>query len=79
MIVDRSPEAAALLKAKGWRVLEDTGEALAVQIFSDADIAAINRCLLEHGLEVYRLERTQETLEDLFLRLVSNCEQEAVS
>jgi len=48
-----------------------------VQISSDADVAVMNRLLLEYGIQVYRLERSQETLEELFLRLVSNSEQES--
>ena len=75
LVTDRGSDAAAVLKAKGWRVLENSGNVVAVQISSDTDVAAMNRCLLEHGIQVYRLERSQETLEDLFLRLVSNSEQ----
>jgi ABC-type multidrug transport system ATPase subunit len=77
LVTDRSSDAAAVLKAKGWRVLEESGDVVAVQISSDADVAVMNRSLLDHGIQVYRLERSQETLEDLFLRLVSNSEQES--
>jgi ABC-type multidrug transport system ATPase subunit len=77
LVTDRSSEAVAVLKAKGWRVLENSGDVVAVQICSDTDVAVMNRCLVEHGIQVYRLERSQATLEDLFLRLVSNSEQES--
>jgi lantibiotic transport system ATP-binding protein len=77
LVTDRGSDAAAVLKAKGWRVLEESGDVVAVQISSDADVAVMNRSLLEHGIQVYRLERSQETLEVLFLRLVSNSEQES--
>lgn len=73
-ITDRSCDAAAVLTAQGWRVLQRSADFVSVQISSDADAALINRCLLEHGIQVYRLEQRQETLEDLFLRLVSNQE-----
>jgi ABC-2 type transport system ATP-binding protein len=72
VVADRGFDAAAVLKANGWRVLKDSNDLVEVQISSDANIALINRCLLENGIQVYRLERRQETLEDLFLRLVSN-------
>ncbi len=72
VVADRGFDAAALLKANGWRVLKDSENLLEVQISLDADIAAINRCLLDNGLHVYRLERRQETLEDLFIRMVVN-------
>ncbi len=72
VVADRGLDAAALLKANGWRVLKNSENLLEVQISLDADIAAINRCLLDNGLHVYRLERRQETLEDLFLRMVVN-------
>jgi lantibiotic transport system ATP-binding protein len=72
VVADRGFEAAALLRANGWRVLKGSENLLEVQISLDADIAAINRCLLDNGLHVYRLERRQETLEDLFLRMVVN-------
>ena len=67
VVADRGFDAAALLKANGWQVLKDSENLLEVQISLDEDIAAINRCLLDNGLHVYRLERRQETLEDLFL------------
>ena len=76
LVTDRSSDAAALLKVKGW-VVENSGDVVAVQISSDADVAVMNRLLLEYGIQVYRLERSQETLEELFLRLVSNSEQES--
>jgi ABC-type multidrug transport system ATPase subunit len=72
VVADRGFDAAALLKAHGWRVLKESENLLEVQISLDADIAAINRCLLDNGLHVYRLERRPETLEDLFLRMVVN-------
>jgi len=77
VVTDRSSDAAAVLKAKGWRVLENSGDVVELQISCDTDVAVMNRCLLEHGIQVYRLERRQETLEDLFLRLVSTSEQES--
>jgi ABC-2 type transport system ATP-binding protein len=72
VVADRGIDAAAVLKANGWRVLKGSNNLVEAQVSSDADIALINRCLLENGIQVYRLERRQETLEDLFLRLVSN-------
>jgi ABC-type multidrug transport system ATPase subunit len=76
VVTDRSSDAAALLKAKGWRVLANSGDVVELQISCETDVAAMNRCLLEHGIQVYRLERRQETLEELFLRLVSTSEGE---
>lgn len=76
VVTDRFSDASALLKAKGWRVLEGSLDAVEVEVSSDKDIAAVNRCLLDSGIQVYRLERGQETLEELFLRLVSGCAQE---
>jgi len=76
VVTDRSSDAAAVLKAKGWRVLDNSGDVVTLQISSDTDVAVMNRCLLEHDIQVYRLERGQETLEDLFLRLVSTSEED---
>ena len=72
MVADRGFDASALLKAKGWRVLKDSDNLLEVEVSLDADIVAINRCLLDSGIHVYRLERRQEALEDLFLRMTLN-------
>jgi hypothetical protein len=77
VVTDRSSDAAAVLKAKGWRVLENSGDVVTLQISCDTDIAVMNRCFLEHDIQVYRLERRQETLEDLSLRLVSTSEQDS--
>jgi ABC-type multidrug transport system ATPase subunit len=68
---DRLSDASAVLKAKGWQLLEESHNTIAVEVCGDEDIAAVNRCLLEKGFQVYRLGRRQQTLEDLFLRLVS--------
>lgn len=76
---DRNSDAAAILKSNGWQVVGNSGDSTAVRITCDADIAAINRCLLERGIQVYRLERTEETLEELFLRLVSDASEEKVT
>jgi hypothetical protein len=78
-ITDRNSDAAAVLTAKGWRVFEHSGDSVSVQISSDADVAAINRCLLEHGIQVFRLDRRQATLENLFLRLVATHEPGATA
>ncbi|HEX4807755.1 MAG TPA: ABC transporter ATP-binding protein [Bryobacteraceae bacterium] len=72
LATDRSSNAAAVLEAQGWRVLENFDGAVTVEVPSDTDAALINRCLLEHGIPVYRLERRPESLEELFLRLVSS-------
>jgi ABC-type multidrug transport system ATPase subunit len=57
VVTDRSSDAAALLKAKGWRVLENSGDVVALQVSCDTDVAVMNRCLLEHGIQVYQLAR----------------------
>jgi ABC-type multidrug transport system ATPase subunit len=70
--VDRSQDAAEVLKANGWDVLQQSSDSISVYVSSNADVSNINRCLQERGIQVYRLERNQETLEELFLRLVAN-------
>lgn len=72
VVVDKSLDAATTLTANGWHVLQQSGDFISVQVASDMDVAKVNRCLQEHGIQVYRLERNQETLEDLFLRHVAN-------
>jgi len=72
VVVDKSLDATKTLKANGWHVLQQLDDFISVQVASDADVANVNRCLQEHGIQVYRLERKQETLEDLFLRQVAN-------
>jgi lantibiotic transport system ATP-binding protein len=72
VVTDRSSDAVTALSANGWQVLEVTGDLVIVQVSSDTDVGIVNRCLLDRGIQIYRLERKQETLEDLFLRLVSN-------
>lgn len=79
VVTDRSLDAAAVLKSDGWEVLENSGDSTVVRITGDTDIAVINRSLLERGFQVYRLERTQETLEELFLRLVSNAPEQKIT
>ena len=73
--VDRQFDACQLLRAKGWSVVEEFGQALSVQISSDADAASVNKELVESGMKVYALERNQETLEKLFFHLISASEE----
>jgi ABC-type multidrug transport system ATPase subunit len=75
LTVNRGAEAQRLLAASGWRVREEAGGILSVEVSSDADAAAVNRLLVEHEIVVYRLERKADTLEDLFLRAVSTSEE----
>lgn len=79
VMTDRNSEAASVLKSTGWQLLGNCADSIAVRITSDADIAAINRSLLDQGIQVYRLARTQETLEEFFLRLVSGVPEQAVT
>lgn len=76
VVTDRNADSAAVLKTSGWQVLDASGDRTIVRVSSDADIAAINRSLLNHGFQIYRLERPPETLEELFLRLVSETSQQ---
>lgn len=76
IVTNRNADASAILKSNGWQVAGNSGDSTAVRITCNADIAAINRCLLEQGIEVYRLERTEESLEELFLGLVSGASEQ---
>ena len=71
VVTNRGVDAATALKANGLRAAEASGDLVNVPIVSDGDIASINQCLVENGIHVYRLERKQEALEDLFRRLVA--------
>jgi len=78
--VDRRSDAFHLLKAEGWKVFEDSSDRnLSVQISSNTDAASVNRLLVENGIHVYELQRRQDTLEDLFLHLVSASEKGATA
>lgn len=79
IITDRNVDAAALLKSIGWEVAGNSEESMTVQINGVTDIAAINRSLVEHEIQVYRLEQTQKTLEDLFLQLISDTSTEKIA
>ncbi len=72
--VDRPHEAAHLLRAGGWRVVEDSNHALSVQAASETDAALVNRALVMGGIHVCELCRQEDTLEDLFLRLVAQAD-----
>jgi len=69
--VDRPREAAHLLNAGGWRVVEDSNHLLLVHDVSETEAAEVNRALVMRGIHVYELCRQEDTLEDLFLRLVT--------
>jgi ABC-2 type transport system ATP-binding protein len=72
--VDRPMEAARLLNAGGWRVVEDSNHEFMVHAASGAEAARVNRELVMGGIHVYKLCRKEDTLEDLFLRLVAQAE-----
>jgi ABC-2 type transport system ATP-binding protein len=72
--VDRPQEAAHWLNAGGWRVVADANHALSVHAVSQADAAEVNRALVVGGFHVYELCRQEDTLEDLFLRLVAQAD-----
>ena len=72
--VDRPREAAHLLNSGGWRVIEESNRALSVHAVSETEAAQVNRALVMGGIRVYELSRQEDTLEDLFLRLVSQAD-----
>jgi hypothetical protein len=46
------------------------GEALSLTLSSEADLPAVNRYLVEQGVEVYALKPQHIALEDLFIEIV---------
>jgi len=77
--VDRRADASALLKEKGFNVREEGDDTLSIQTSSEEDAATVNGLLMRHGIQVFRLERRQDSLEDIFLLLVSDSERGAAA
>ena len=66
---DLAPEALAGL-AHGAPDVRLDGEHLALTLNGEADLPAVNRYLVERGVEVFSLRPQQISLEDLFIQIV---------
>ena len=67
--VDRPAEALQVLGEAGWHAHRNGGEELYLEVNSRSDAAMLNGLLVQKGLNVYRLDVAQATLEDTFLNL----------
>ena len=72
--VDKPTAAAGWLRANRWSAIEQNDRTLTVEVETELDISHINRGLVAEGIGVFGLHRSQETLEEMFLRLISNAE-----
>jgi ABC-2 type transport system ATP-binding protein len=63
------PEVVAGLAAWDPNVRAD-GEYLSLTLSAEADLPAVNRYLVEHGVDVYALQPNKISLEDLFIQIV---------
>jgi ABC-type multidrug transport system ATPase subunit len=67
--VDRPEAARHALTSMGWVVRGNGGHRLTVAANGQSDAALINAQLVQHGVNVYRLQFEQPTLEDVFMML----------
>jgi hypothetical protein len=70
--VDQPEKARHLLHRAGWGVQGNGGHRLAVAAHGRSDAALINAQLVAEGLNVYRLNLEQPTLEDIFMALTND-------
>jgi ABC-2 type transport system ATP-binding protein len=64
-----TPEVAAGLERWSNQVRLD-GEHLSLTLSGEADLPAVNRYLVEQGVDVYALQPQHMSLEDLFIQIV---------
>lgn len=74
--VDRPDEAARILTQAGWSVRSNGGRQLCVAVNGQSDVAMINAQLTGGGVNVFQLSLEQPSLEDIFLELTMNNEQD---
>jgi ABC-2 type transport system ATP-binding protein len=72
--VDRSAEAAELLKSRGSSGVEKVGDAVELLVEREGDSAEINRLLVESGINVFEVRFNRTTLEHRFLYLTGQTE-----
>jgi len=69
LVTDRAAEAQQLLAASGWKSSYNGNGHVTVGVNGSADVAMLNRRLVEGGIPVYGLHMAQPSLEDIFLTL----------
>jgi lantibiotic transport system ATP-binding protein len=67
--VDEPQQAQAILRLAGWKVQHRGRQQLFVAANGPSDVALINAQLVHGGINVYHLDRSTLSLEDIFLRL----------
>lgn len=63
------------LKALNYTITEQNGSSISLSIESKNEIPAINKALVNAGVEVYALQSSAETLESIFLNLTKRLDQ----
>lgn len=64
-----------LLSAQDYQLHEQTINSISLAYSSKTEIAAINKTLVDSGLEVYQLNSSDEDLESIFLNLTKKLDQ----
>ena len=73
---DRVDDTCLLLNEAGWKVHRNGRPEVVVEVNGAADAAAINRMLIESGINVIHLNVRQPTLEETFLQLTGTQQAE---
>ncbi|WP_242928323.1 ABC transporter ATP-binding protein [Pontibacter vulgaris] len=68
---DNTTIAAKLLSDHQYQLIAHEAETITVQLAEKKQVAAVNRLLVENGLEVYSLNPGSQSLEDLFLSITN--------
>jgi ABC-2 type transport system ATP-binding protein len=72
--VDEPAAATRWLRANQWSAVENADRTISVEIETDLEISRVNQGLVAEGIKVFGLHRPQQSLEETFLRLISDSE-----
>lgn len=67
--------ASQVLKSLNYTISEQNGRSLSLPIEAKTEVAAINKALVDAGIEVYGLQTSAETLESIFLNITKKLDQ----
>ncbi len=69
---DKPEQARELASRNGWRLLPGSNGRLKLEVNGPADVALVNRQMVQEGVNVHQLELVQPSLEDIFMTLTKS-------
>lgn len=75
IVLSNVEKATEIIKALNFTISDRNDKSITLPVLEKADIAKINKALVDNNIDVYQLKSSEETLEAIFLNLTKKLDQ----